>query len=132
MCLSACQSSSMIDESNNSILDSDTNVIVKSEFEKLFTESDKSYESADIESNDVKKEFSESVEPKAYQPKGETSGIIDKGSEAAISVILHDNNVYDYWFFDGTEESLILSSSVGNAGFCKKNILRRRDRKSVV
>ena len=61
MCLSAYQSSSMIDESNNSILDSDTNVIVKSEFEKLFTESDKSYESADIESNDVKKEFSESV-----------------------------------------------------------------------
>lgn len=49
MCLSAYQSSSMIDESNNSILDSDTNVIVKSESEKLFTESDKSYESADIE-----------------------------------------------------------------------------------
>ncbi len=33
---------------------------------------------------------------------------------------MHDNNVYDYWFFDGTEESLILSSSVGNAGFRKK------------
>ena len=48
MCLSAYQSSSMIDESNNSILDSDTNVIVKSEFEKLFTESDKSYESAEM------------------------------------------------------------------------------------
>ena len=35
MCLSAYQSSSMIDESNNSILDSDTNVIVKSEFDRI-------------------------------------------------------------------------------------------------
>lgn len=61
------------------------------------------------------------IERKAAELNGETLGIINNDFGAAIAVIVHDSAVYDYWFFDGGEESLILTSTVYNGSFTQKN-----------
>lgn len=61
--------------------------------------------------------------PDQVQTSGcEVLGRIDNGNEASLTVTLRDDSIYDFWFSDGTEESLILSSPVLIGGFCKSNI----------
>lgn len=72
--------------------------------------------SSEAEKNDLLMQ----IERKAAELGGETLGIIDNGFGAAIAVILHDKAVYDYWFFNEGEESLVLTSTVYNGIFSQK------------
>lgn len=82
---------------------------------------DVSVNNSSLASNEAEKnDLLMQIERKAAELGSEALGIIDNGFGAAIAVILHDGNVYDYWFFDGGEESLFLTSTVYNGSFSQK------------
>ncbi len=110
MCLSGCKNNGAIVEEN--ALSSDS----EAEF------SDLSYSSDNIVQSEAQEDLSETVSDKPTSPNGEVLGGIDNGNEASLTVILRDEHIYDFWFSDGTKESLILSSNVLNGGFRKSNI----------
>lgn len=103
ICLSGCRSGSAIDEENT-------------------LSSDLSFSSDELVQSEAQKDLSETVSDKSTSPNGEVLGRIDNGNETALTVILRDDHIYDFWFSNGTEESLILSSAVINGGFRKSNI----------
>lgn len=103
ICLSGCKSVSAIDEENT-------------------LSSDLSFSSDDLVQSEAQKDLSETVSDKPASPSGEILGRIEGSSETALTVILRDDNIYDFWFSNGTEESLILSHTVINGGFHKSNI----------
>lgn len=95
--------------------------VVQSKFEETAIASDESRMYTQFESNETeKRDLLTAIEQKADEINGETLGVVHGKSETAIAVILHDSVVYDFWFFDTTEESLILTSTVYNGEFCKK------------
>lgn len=118
ICMSGCSNRSTIDEVNISTLDSDTESSDLSYSDKNTVQG----KTVVIKSNEAQKELSEIIFKKSAELSGKTLGIIDRGSQTALAVILHDEYIYDYWFFNGTEENLILSSTISNAGFRQKNI----------
>lgn len=110
MCLSGCKNNGAIVEEN--ALSSDS----EAEF------SDLSYSSDNIVQSEAPKDLSETVSDKPTSPNGEVLGRIEGSNKTLLTVILRDDHIYDFWFSDGTEESLILSSDVLNGGFRKSNI----------
>lgn len=103
MCLSGCKSGRAIDEENTPA-------------------SGLSFSSDDIVQSEAQRDLSETVSDKPASPNGEVLGRIEGSSETALTVILRDDHTYDFWFSNGAEESLILSSAVLNGGFRKSNI----------
>lgn len=92
---------------------SDVSLVVSSEFEESLVISSETYETKNI--------LPKSFDQEKKKSKGEVLEIFDKETETAIKAILYyDNNVCDYYFFDGISENLIFSSSVFNSGMCKK------------
>lgn len=118
ICLSGCKNKSAIVEENAHSS--------KSEIESsaLLYSSDNIVQSEPIHigSNEAQENLSETAFKKSAQLNGKILGIIDSGNGTALAVILHDEYVYDYWFFDGTDEELILSSADPHMGFRQKNI----------
>lgn len=103
ICLSGCKSVSAIDEENSPA-------------------SGLSFSSDDIVQSEAQMDLSETVSDKPTLPNGEVLGRIEGSNETALTVFLRNDHIYDFWFSNGTEASLILSSVVLNGGFRKSNI----------
>lgn len=75
----------------------------------------------ELERNQSGQNISEIIENKATEINGKIAEyeIIDEENKTALALICHDNNIHDYWYFNGDSKELILSSKLNMSGYLK-------------
>ena len=75
----------------------------------------------ELERNQSEQNISEIIENKATEINGKIAEyeIIDEENKTALALICHDNNIHDYWYFNGDSKELILSSKLNMSGYLK-------------